>query len=131
MIKHTQTIRLQKPTNCLRMFDHFMGLALKVLCLRFYWVHCKLFQRLIKERSTDKWPVPSEREMSNPGWKLSRIITNWIFFPFTTICQFKSFRRKNSCSHPFDCLEGFKCRTFKHPLWKCNDCHFFYLSEKQ
>ena len=27
MVKHTQTIQ----TNCLRMFDHFVGLALKVL----------------------------------------------------------------------------------------------------
>ena len=30
MVKHTQTIRRQ-PTNCLRMFDHFVGLALKGL----------------------------------------------------------------------------------------------------
>ena len=31
MVKHTQTIRRQKPTNCLSVFDHFVGLALKVL----------------------------------------------------------------------------------------------------
>ena len=31
MVKHTQTIRWQKPTNCLSVFDHFMGLALKGL----------------------------------------------------------------------------------------------------
>ena len=31
MIKHTQTIRRQQPTNCLNVFDHFVGLALKVL----------------------------------------------------------------------------------------------------
>ena len=31
MINHTQTIHRQKPTNCLSMFDHFAGLALKVL----------------------------------------------------------------------------------------------------
>ena len=32
MVKHTQTIRL--PTNCLSMFDYFMGLALKRLTLK-------------------------------------------------------------------------------------------------
>ena len=29
MVKHTQTIRRWKPTNCLSMPDHFTGLALK------------------------------------------------------------------------------------------------------
>ena len=31
MIKHTPSIRLQQPTNCLSVFEHFMGLALKGL----------------------------------------------------------------------------------------------------
>ena len=31
MVKHTKTIRWQKPTNCLSVFDHFVGLALKGL----------------------------------------------------------------------------------------------------
>ena len=31
MIKHTQTIRRLLPTNCLSVFDHFVGLALKGL----------------------------------------------------------------------------------------------------
>ena len=31
MVKHTQTIRLLWSTNCLNMFDHFVGLALKEL----------------------------------------------------------------------------------------------------
>ena len=31
MVKHAQTIRWQKPTNCLSVFDHFVGLALKGL----------------------------------------------------------------------------------------------------
>ena len=31
MVKHTQTIRRQKPTNCLSVFDHFVGLALEGL----------------------------------------------------------------------------------------------------
>ena len=31
MVKHTQTIRREKPTNCLSVFNHFVGLALKGL----------------------------------------------------------------------------------------------------
>ena len=31
MIKHTQTIRRLLPTNCLSVFDHFVGLGLKGL----------------------------------------------------------------------------------------------------
>ena len=30
MFKHTETIRRQQPTNCLIVFEHFVGLALKV-----------------------------------------------------------------------------------------------------
>ena len=29
MVKHTKTILLQQPTNCLKVFDHFVGLAPK------------------------------------------------------------------------------------------------------
>ena len=28
MVKHTQTIRQQQPTNCLNVFGHFVGLAI-------------------------------------------------------------------------------------------------------
>ena len=31
MVKHTQTISRQKPTNCLSVFDHSVELALKGL----------------------------------------------------------------------------------------------------
>ena len=31
MVKHTQTISRQNPTNCLSVFDHFVGLVLTVL----------------------------------------------------------------------------------------------------
>ena len=31
MLKHTQTIHWQMPTNCLSVFDNFVGLALKGL----------------------------------------------------------------------------------------------------
>ena len=31
MVKHIQTIRLRQPTNCLNVFDYFVGLTLKGL----------------------------------------------------------------------------------------------------
>ena len=31
MVKNTQTIRRQQPTNCLSVFDHIVGLELKGL----------------------------------------------------------------------------------------------------
>ena len=37
MAKHTQTIRPQKPTNYLSVFDHFVGLALKRLKFFFFF----------------------------------------------------------------------------------------------
>ena len=36
MVKHTQTNRWLLPTNCVNVFDHFVGLALKGLnCLHY------------------------------------------------------------------------------------------------
>ena len=34
MVKHTQTICRQQPTNCLSVFDHFVGLPLKGLIFK-------------------------------------------------------------------------------------------------
>ena len=51
MVRHTQTTRRQKPTNCLSVFDHFMGLALKEL------KHSNLYKvkkNLKKERQKEK-----------------------------------------------------------------------------
>ena len=31
MVKHTQKILRQQPTNCLRVFNHFVGLVVKGL----------------------------------------------------------------------------------------------------
>ena len=40
MIKNTQTIRRLLPKNCLSVFDHFVGLALKELTLRLCVAEC-------------------------------------------------------------------------------------------
>ena len=34
IVKYTQTIRRLLPTNCLSVFDHFVGLALKGLSVK-------------------------------------------------------------------------------------------------
>ena len=44
MVKHTQTIRWQKPANCFSVFDHFVGLALKpikytLICFYIFLLH--------------------------------------------------------------------------------------------
>ena len=39
MVKHTQTIRRLMPTNCLSVFDHFVGLALKGFT-KAQWLTC-------------------------------------------------------------------------------------------
>ena len=40
MVRHTQTIRREQPTNCLSVFDHFAGLERKgltpALKMRYY-----------------------------------------------------------------------------------------------
>ena len=41
MAKHIQTICRQQPTNCLSVFDHFVGLTLKRLIIHIaIQVHC-------------------------------------------------------------------------------------------
>ena len=37
MVKHTQTIHRQQPTNCLSVSVHFVGFALKGLKKNFFW----------------------------------------------------------------------------------------------
>ena len=50
MVKHTQTIHRQKPTSCLSVFDHFVGLALKGLkqaggaFINFFLFHFKILR---------------------------------------------------------------------------------------
>ena len=46
MVKHTQTVCPQKPTNCLSVFHNFVGLALKRLtspCINHFEEGCDLY----------------------------------------------------------------------------------------
>ena len=53
MVKHTQTIRHLLATNCLGMFDHFVGMALKGL------IH---YQTSMKE-FLSKWLMASKFQL--------------------------------------------------------------------
>ena len=46
MVKHTQTIRLQLPTNSLNAFDHFVGLAVKGLTINLVRSNFLVFMKL-------------------------------------------------------------------------------------
>ena len=55
MVKHTQTIRWQQPTNCLSVFDHFKWLVLKGLNLADQtqlFLRLLINQRYLKNRIT-------------------------------------------------------------------------------
>ena len=47
MVKHSQTIRRQKPTNCLSVFDHFVECALKGCTIEVKSVLTNLLQSLV------------------------------------------------------------------------------------
>ena len=44
MVKHTQTIRQQKPTNCLSMSDHFVG------------HQCIMLKNILSMHNAEKFP---------------------------------------------------------------------------
>ena len=53
MVKSTQTIRREKPMNCLSLFEHFMGLTLKglvTLALPFFNGLKVSFKQLIEDK---------------------------------------------------------------------------------
>ena len=56
MVKHTQTIRRQNPTNCLSLFDHFVELMLKGLndWKIFRQIRNKLKQKIKETEETKK-----------------------------------------------------------------------------
>ena len=54
MVKHTQTIRRLLPTNCLSVFDHFVGLEL--LLYNSGNIISRLF-RLFQSKRFLSWPI--------------------------------------------------------------------------
>ena len=52
MVKHTQTIRRQNPTNCLSVFDHFVKLAFKGLTSTFIQTETAIFIAAKHEKTT-------------------------------------------------------------------------------
>ena len=79
MVKHTQTICWLLPTNCLSVFEHFVGLTLKVLIhfrplFPFYapWKHQKaiFFREIWKQNIGLKWVSILNWQLSAPFWNL-------------------------------------------------------------
>ena len=63
MLKHIQTILLQKLTNCLSVFDHFVGWTLKWLSHSDFWEIKKInemqetnFSHILKTNFSQKFP---------------------------------------------------------------------------
>ena len=57
MVKHTQTIRRQQA-NCLSVFDHFVGLALKRLMKKFK----HFLKKVVKKNNLDFIPKLQKSE---------------------------------------------------------------------
>ena len=55
MVKHIQTIRRLKPTNCLSEFDHFVGLALNGLMKFNYHIKLKIYSVTFKNDCQDSF----------------------------------------------------------------------------
>ena len=49
MVKHTQNIRRQHPTNCLSVFDHFVRLAIKGLSFALHFKDPRFNQEVDKK----------------------------------------------------------------------------------
>ena len=75
MVKHTQTIRLQQPTNCLSVFDHFVGLALKEL------IFMKIYQK--------NWDKVFLKNIYISLWQL-------LFAPLDKKCNAMKIAKKNT-----------------------------------
>ena len=67
MVKHTQTIRRLLPTNCLNVFDHVVGLALKGI-IRFY------FREFRKYNNDVDIGIKSGRGLNPPNVSLKEIL---------------------------------------------------------
>ena len=57
MVKHTQNICRQQPTNCLSVFDHFVGLALKGLKISLFSLIGSSHRRCSIKRAVLKFAI--------------------------------------------------------------------------
>ena len=80
MVKHIQTIRRQKPTNCLSVFDHFVGLALKGLSV-ITFINVQLWQLGPETRLklSPKMGVLKVKKWCHPAKKIDKLLAsnNW------------------------------------------------------
>ena len=69
MVKHTQKIRRQEPTNCLDVFDDFARFALKGLTWSTFVSNLSIIH-------------PKMEEIWKENWRLSHLV---LMFPFHTV----------------------------------------------
>ena len=71
MVKHTQTIRRKKPTNCLSVFDHFVGLVLKGLrCSdKAWWVNIAVTDFITSEMRITFSENRKSEKIALKGWR--------------------------------------------------------------
>ena len=86
MVKQTQTNHRQEPTNCLSVFDQFVGLALKVLTEDYYFrkkvYYWCLKRSWIRLYSLSKWQTSTEFRMLvyDLGELLLTLLDSWRFY---------------------------------------------------
>ena len=87
MVKRTQTIRKLLPTNCLGVFDHFVGLALKEIngVIKKYVTKFKVLPAKSYQSKTTPYVI-SDGRISN-----TRNLTHAL----SALCSFKKSKEKN------------------------------------
>ena len=83
MVKHTQTIRRQQPMNCLSVFDHFMGLALKGLTV----LGGLAMKQLISNASTCKYLLKVYNKNTRATFMDVALLTFNRFLPEEVFCE--------------------------------------------
>ena len=94
MVKHTQTIRRQKPTKCLSMFDDFVGFAFKGLRKE---IHLEINAKKFDSTTNISWKFVKALQKIN--FHRQAAIFNYCFkifgFDFKFFFPFKLYHVKN------------------------------------
>ena len=80
MVKHIQTIRWVFPTNCLSVFDHFVGLALKGLKIDTFSADkyfIKVENKTMQSNNNHKNTAPDKFKVNNEDTN-EIIEVNWL-----------------------------------------------------
>ena len=84
MVKHTRTICRLLPTNYLKLFDHFVGLALKGLTLYYFCRRCFTFNDVLKQKQSmfESSGYLKQTDFFSRKIYLVQICQQWMFVMF-------------------------------------------------